>query len=76
VALRDILQRRAISVADRAQRKLTGSRLLQRTTLVTPMQHRRQGKFIKLMHRTFDSLPLAVAGIPDILLCIRAGLTP
>jgi hypothetical protein len=40
------------------------------------MRHRRQGKFIKLMHRTFDSLPLAVAGIPDILLCIRAGLTP
>jgi hypothetical protein len=36
------------------------------------MQHRRQGKFIKLMHRTFDSLPLAVAGIPDIL-CFASG---
>lgn len=39
MALRDILQRRAISVANGAQRKLTVSRLLQRTTLVTQSGH-------------------------------------
>jgi hypothetical protein len=35
--------------------------------ILTRNRHRRPRKFIRLMHRTFDSLPLAVVGIPDIL---------
>jgi len=35
LARRDILRRRAISVANKALRKLTGSCLLQRTALLT-----------------------------------------
>jgi hypothetical protein len=36
MALRDILHRDANTVANGAYRKLTGGRLLQNTTLVTP----------------------------------------
>jgi hypothetical protein len=45
LALRDLLRRRTTSVAKGPQRKSTGRRLSQRTTLMTPTGHQRTSHF-------------------------------